>query len=96
MKIQINKERSVELSELTEKDALIWASAVYLGTSFPDNYDEMTKEDFDTFKTLSEGFQKTLRFIEENCVEEHEYASAQDIYQKIDDLAWYLLHSIKK
>jgi hypothetical protein len=56
----------------------------------------MTKEDFDTFKTLSEGFQKTLRFIEENCVEEHEYASAQDIYQKIDDLAWYLLHSIKK
>lgn len=83
MKVQIIKERCVDLSELTEKDALIWASAVYLGTSFPDNYDEMTKEDFDTF-------------IEENCVEEYEYASSQDIYQKIDDLAWYLLHSIKK
>lgn len=81
MKIQISKERSVELSELTETDALIWASAVYLCTPFPDNYDEMTDEDFDTF-------------IEENYLGEHEYASAQYICQRIDDLASYLLHSL--
>lgn len=83
MFIQISKERSVELSELTETDALIWASAVYLCTPFPENYDEMTDEDLDTF-------------IEENCLEEHEYAFAQYIYQRIEDLASYLLYSIKK
>jgi hypothetical protein len=83
MKIQISKERSVELSELTETDALIWASAVYLVTPYSSHIAEMTDEDFDTF-------------IEENCLEEHEYKSAQYICQRIDDLASYLLHSIKK
>ena len=81
MKIQISKERSVEISELTETDALIWASAVYLVTPFPDTYEEMTDEDFDTF-------------IEGNSLEEHEGAPAQYIFQRIEDLASYLLYSI--
>ncbi len=45
MKIQINKDRSVELSELTEEDAIIWASSVFLNQPYPDNYEELASQE---------------------------------------------------
>lgn len=76
MKIQISKERSVELSELTEKDAIIWASSVFLNQPYPDNYDELiSQEPLMSRDSLENPLGK---YIIDN--ERDEYPSLSDIF----------------
>ena len=76
MRLQINKDRSVELSELTEKDAVIWASSVFLNKPYPDNYDELlSQEPLMSRDSLENSLGK---YIIDN--ERHEYPELYDIF----------------
>ena len=68
---------------MPSNSAIVWASGHFLIREFPDNFEDLSEEQIDTF-------------IEDYICEDYEYHSVGDVYSMIENLAYDAVNNLDR